>query len=943
LELWSFSSPTNKITDFVWKGLGYGYEFGLFIGAEVAVPENSHPDVKFIDGQWRAHVISDGVKLGGPEISSNGLERWAWQPIIESTITGLEYRDPITQFIASSDDIDRDGDEKPDSWPLSWGNKWPGKWRYDEPLGDQEFIYGMDDRDNKEFEYYPFPEDSSRKGLGIEVETRVVQFASGLYEDVIFAVYEISNVSMRDLDKVIIGFLGDPHIGGPDDWNDDRAIFDKSSGLAMAWDDDGTSVHDPNITPGYFGLLFTQTPGNPTDGIDNDNDGMTDESPYNGIDDDGDWNSALDDLGEDGLPETADTGEGDGQPTVGEPNFELRDVDETDMIGTTSFAQPYFSGFKISDDEKMWNYLVPGNYDTTSVAGDNVFLPGCGYFSLPAQTTIHVGVAFVLGDDEADLKINVRHAQKLYNSRLGGLTSDISHILTTVDSAAVFVGEIHMTWNQNDLPADAEIEFLAKKANGSWINLGVDSTNSGSITLDVSQLESSAFYNMQNVAVSSSAFGKKDSPFFTIDNSAGENVAPEIVPLIHDEISLTGDFLLEWLSADVDGDEYEVQITLISDVASETFNPVGNSLLLSTQNFPNNTYTILYKISDQSSDRTESREVKIFNEILAVDSTLIKHQKGFASGTLIASILNETQLTGHIYKIVINDQNPSDLKYSVIDSTIGDTLIFDDQIEHSPSSGYLFDGISLSFINDQLALNEQKTGWKAGSQTNISFSVIQEHSYKKVPVDYEIRFFSQLADTGVLGNTAPFEIWNTTNMQKSKFVIIESIFNGTWDLEDAILILENGITPDDKTWLVVFTPDSTSIPPQNGDVFELITDKPFSSSDIYSLNTTTLGIEEDETAVIKDFILHQNYPNPFNGQTTIKYSINKSRFIKLEIYNSLGQLVYLEDFGRVNPGEHSFLWAGKNIQNNAVSTGIYFYRIKFGEKLSKVNKMIFLK
>ncbi|MCB0281677.1 MAG: hypothetical protein KDF60_03790, partial [Calditrichaeota bacterium] len=70
VETWnygSFSSPGNWTTDFVWNSLGYAYEFNWFVGAEVTVPQGSHPDVKFIDGEWRAHVISDGVISNGGE------------------------------------------------------------------------------------------------------------------------------------------------------------------------------------------------------------------------------------------------------------------------------------------------------------------------------------------------------------------------------------------------------------------------------------------------------------------------------------------------------------------------------------------------------------------------------------------------------------------------------------------------------------------------------------------------------------------------------------------------------------------------------------------------------------------------------------------------------------------------------------------------------------
>ena len=39
------------------------------------------------------------------------------------------------------------------------------------------------------------------------------------------------------------------------------------------------------------------------------------------------------------------------------------------------------------------------------------------------------------------------------------------------------------------------------------------------------------------------------------------------------------------------------------------------------------------------------------------------------------------------------------------------------------------------------------------------------------------------------------------------------------------------------------------------------------------------------------FELEQNYPNPFNPSTVIKYSISQDDFVKLEVYNLLGETV----------------------------------------------------
>src|SRR5262249_7979012 len=54
-------------------------------------------------------------------------------------------------------------------------------------------------------------------------------------------------------------------------------------------------------------------------------------------DEDMDWTAELDDVGADGVPNTHDTGEGDGIPTLGEPNFDKTDLDESDQIGLTGF------------------------------------------------------------------------------------------------------------------------------------------------------------------------------------------------------------------------------------------------------------------------------------------------------------------------------------------------------------------------------------------------------------------------------------------------------------------------------------------------------------------------------------------------------------------------------------------------------------------------------
>lgn len=90
------------------------------------------------------------------------------------------------------------------------------------------------------------------------------------------------------------------------------------------------------------------------------------------------------------------------------------------------------------------------------------------------------------------------------------------------------------------------------------------------------------------------------------------------------------------------------------------------------------------------------------------------------------------------------------------------------------------------------------------------------------------------------------------------------------------------------------------------------------------------------------FILHQNYPNPFNPLTTIDYEIQQPGRVKLEIYNTLGQLIRkLVDEEKL-AGNYSVFWDGKNDYNELVTSGTYFYRIINGNLVSE-KKMLLLR
>ncbi len=90
------------------------------------------------------------------------------------------------------------------------------------------------------------------------------------------------------------------------------------------------------------------------------------------------------------------------------------------------------------------------------------------------------------------------------------------------------------------------------------------------------------------------------------------------------------------------------------------------------------------------------------------------------------------------------------------------------------------------------------------------------------------------------------------------------------------------------------------------------------------------------------YSLSQNYPNPFNPITRIGYSLPKGSYVKLEIYNILGQKVATLVDGFQKPGYKTIFWDGTSEGGIPVSSGIYFYRLRAG-RFSDTKKMVVLK
>jgi hypothetical protein len=84
-------------------------------------------------------------------------------------------------------------------------------------------------------------------------------------------------------------------------------------------------------------------------------------------------------------------------------------------------------------------------------------------------------------------------------------------------------------------------------------------------------------------------------------------------------------------------------------------------------------------------------------------------------------------------------------------------------------------------------------------------------------------------------------------------------------------------------------------------------------------------------------MLFQNYPNPFNPTTYIKYTIPRTSYVVLRIYDIMGQLITTLVNGLQLEGQYEVQW-----QAGDLPSGIYIYRLESGG-FSETKKLLLLK
>ena len=912
----------------------------------------------------------------------------------------------------------------PRTWPSEWPDKlydpddpgWGGSWDGyfgKRPAADQESYTVMDDDYYDAFAYFPDSRDSTRQGLGLKVGVRGFQWSNPQAGNVIFWHYDITNEGTTDYDNnIIFGLYMDSGVGGTSqscdgvyESDDDNATFDKSQGLNLVYTFDsgghGADLSGTCGKTGYLGYAYLETPGNALNGIDDDNDGITDEQRDGGPgihivgqpqilaymaahydtskfatfygpivnrpayragswwtgDEDMDWRADFNDYGADGIPDTHDTGEGDGIPTEGEANFDRTDLNESDQIGLTGFKMnrirslaglPVDNVLFFTDDQawpqRLFNQFNASNpaarFDPPVASNYNIgFLFASGPFFLKAGKTERFSLALAYGADLTELRETVHTVQLIYNANYQFAVPPPAPTVKAESGD----GRVRLTWTDDSErafdPVTSEFDFegyrIYRSTDPDFLDPKVVSDGRGNGP--IGNGKPIAQFDLDD---DKHGFSKK-----TINGVAywlGENTG-----ITHTWTDTTA----------INGQQYYYAVCAYdfgspSDLDSLAIYPSENPITVSRTArggliLPINVVAV----------RPEPR-VPGYRGAAASSAT---HTAGTGTGTVDVEVVNSDLVPdGHTFALSFTTDSPDSFRataYTLRDSTTHQTLFTTGHDFVAGGGGATADGLLPRVFTHPSVTLDPTTGFAPGSTTttklkpSYQFSLSPNEKRPGYPDDIRIEFSDTIEDTSV---AIPNSTLDTPI--PAKFRVIAETPQGDLPLDFGFRDVNGDSTlssKDDRLTIVTYSNsnptfasstwaiavDSVGTVPHAGDVYRLHLVRPLNVTDQFVFSTT--GFKLGQAAAAGGGFAEKPYvvPNPYIGSASFepaRFAVSGRGDRRIEfraiplgstirIYTVKGDLVQtLRQDGTTN----GFVaWDLRTKDNLELAPGLYLYHV----------------
>ncbi len=1058
----------NDIPWGIWpRGIGGRHidGVGIMVAGQVPGERLKWPD--FFPGA-RSDTILNPVILTyrdfGKRLSPDG-SLWGWTPL--PGFMNENRLDPITGQRTPTPALSDD----PTSWPQFWPDRlnnpddpgWPGNWNgfFGRSVfnADLESFYVMDDftdleyaidsetrRPNSEYGvYYASSADSTIGGMGLQTQVRLFQWANVLAEDLMFILYRISNVTNKTHTDLYLGQIMDYGLGNEE--GDENAAFNPQQDVAYGWDQDGIGTRPTggNYDLGYTGFAFLESPARASDALDNDEDGMTDESRFNGPgtlvegqqqilgvansmyntadfeayygpiesrpayiagrwwtgDENMDWvgfsdendNGVLDpgealnnDVGRDGQGPFdlgypgPDDGEADGIPTLGEPNFDELDVDESDQVGLTGFdlqTRPFYeSGDNLRDDAWMWDRIINNAQFPLGTKPEEFkadlepfILFSSGPIGLESGGTDFFSTAWIFGEDERDFFKNRRTAQSIFNADYTFAQPPFLPALTAVPGD----GRVVLSWDTVAVRSfdrfTQEFDFEGFKLYKGTDPLLFDARTITDIDGTATFYKPIAQWDLDNDI---------QGPVTVLEGEAvynlGDNTGLQFYYI--DEDVTNGITYYYALVA------YDRGFGDPDDLSKESIDPQENSFNVSVNQagrltgFSRNAAVVV------------PRSAPVGYVEGGANEDLSRVTQGLGSGSIHVRVIQELQADfDGIYRISFFSEPVSEVSdlyrtraYEVINIVSGETLIDPSPIIDAtpPAGGFIIDinniecpaplGCELDALQTGFLANEGTENeiydldprTLDGYSTNWIASVDRDttSAFSASPDDYQLIWVSPSDSLyrpprffGYLRDEVPVFTINKTKNTPAELFMQDTNDSGVFDAGDQAIIAERpgNRGPWRFRYRIKFnSPDGSSNPPSAGNSFHISSRKPFATGDFFQFTLRSSQIDTDLARSELDRIAV--VPNPYVGTSSFEprsqiegRGERRIQFINLppqctiRIFNIRGELIRtLHHDGGTSDGAE--WWDLRTEEQQDIAYGVYVFHVEapnIGEHVGK--------
>ncbi|MBN1482021.1 hypothetical protein EH223_06850 [candidate division KSB1 bacterium] len=707
---------------------------------------------------------------------------------------------------------------------------------------------------------------------------------------------------------------------------------------------------------------------------------LIDERRDDNIDNDGDWNMVTDDVGLDGVPRTGDPGEGDGVPTSGagtllpgEPHIDKTDIDESDMIGLTSFNihEPW-TIYPIYDDQIIWDEAVrPGYLNDLLDRGGNtdVFL-GSGYFPLKPQDIerFSIGMLFGYGPTPDELIRNHSYAERTYLENYNFAKAPNLPTLKLIPGD----GRVTLIWDTYAeqsidpiLGVDFEGYRIYRSTDPGWNDMAeiTDGYGSGRFRKPLVQ------FDLANDIKGYSFLDIEGVQFWLGDDTGLVN---------------------SWTDTTcVNGQTYYYAVTAY-DHGSDSLGivPSETAKYISIDK----TGQVVDKGTNVGVARPEAPSLG-FQE--ASVSEMVLSEGGTTTGRVGYEIVDATAIKDdNSYKIVFEDtvmQNESNQwvvatkNFSLLNVTTGQTLIDKSSQLDAETKQPITEGFIVELYNPaQLAMRADSSYWNNNDSVYAVEFVPYRYSRTNgigLAHDYLFEFGEVGVDTSaelaisaarILPPTAVnFTVKNLTTGAPVEFGFYErdvlpgeeGKFTAYTDRNriDEIILLESRDDSTIITWQLVLTGDYQGVDslrrsPRAGDILQIKTSKPFLSNDVFEFTTTGRQLDQELAAVQMDLI--KVVPNPYvvtnsweplnpytngRGPRELHFTHLPSH-CTIKIFNIRGQLVReIEHNHSDDMANGTEVWNMLSKDEMEIAYGVYIYHVDAGEHGQKIGKFAIIK